>query len=540
MIARLLWLVLFAVLKTSGQADSFAGIDKLLMPFATADAPGMSVAIIQDAKLIYSKNIGVADVASNREISASTVFNTGSVAKQFTAACIWVLVFDKKISVQDDIRKYLPEMPVSDPPIRITNLLDHSSGIRNYHTLMDLQGFDYDTEYYNNQTVLELAARQIPPIATQRHKTLYSNTNYNLLALIIERVSGQNLNDFATRHIFRPLKMNATVFRVSADQKIPNRGNSYTLANNTFSLVPDVIQESYGAGNLWSSTEDMARWINLLTQPTGKYKSLRDFLTYIEKASVSKYARGVMVDEFKGYKTIGHSGSDYGWNANIVAVPDQKLGVVILSNSNRQNPSALTNSILDLLLQDKPKPVASDLSASQIDISRFAGHYREINSDMHMDIFVENDSLKSRGANANKAIALLALGTHRFYRINNPGIQYDFSGSSDGDMIISFNGNPFYFNRATVPTTSGIRLQDFEGDYYSEELQTAYRFHISGERLLLSFRNNPDMPLSPVDIDAFGNGRRTLYRFTRDVNHNVTGLLLSCEGNVNNIMFSKQ
>mgnify|MGYP006183925015 CR=1 FL=1 len=151
-------LLLFAFLASylvQGQENKTEKIDAHLQLFEKPNSPGLSIGIIQNGNIIYSKGIGLASVESNTKNNTKTVFNIASIAKQFTASCIWVLVQEKKLSLEDDIRKYLPEMPNSGTPIKIKHLLNHTSGIRNYHAIMDLQGFDYDSEYYNNETVLQ-------------------------------------------------------------------------------------------------------------------------------------------------------------------------------------------------------------------------------------------------------------------------------------------------------------------------------------------------------------------------------------------------
>lgn len=521
-----------------GQSDKLDRVTKFLAAFEKSDAPGMSVAITEDGKTVYSKGFGLADVDHKNANSAKTVFNAGSIAKQFTASCIWIFVSQNKISLDDDIRKYLPEMPIATRPILIANLLDHSSGIRNYHTLMDLQGFDYETEYYNNKTVLELASRQKPPSDAQRRKTSYSNTNYNLLALIVERVSRQDLNAFATQHLFAPLGMKTTEFRVSNKQKFPNRAFGYSSSDAGFSVVPDVVQESYGAGNLWTCTDDLAKWTQVLTGNATDYASLREFLTQCDQHS--KYARGVLVDSFKGHKTVGHSGSEFGWKSYLVTVPDEKIGVVVLCNSENQNPSAVAISILDILLDNNSALTSNELkSEAKID-TQFLGRYLETNSDMQMEIFIENDTLKSRVLPAKKGVALLAEDPRHFYRKNNKSVKYEFRDSDDCDMIVSFSGNPFYFSKMTSDAAKNVDITVFEGEYFSEELQTSYRFYAADGKLYLSFKNNPKIALNFVQNVAFGNGRRTIYRFERNSKNQVSAMKLSSEGSVSDILFVKR
>jgi len=535
-------LLLLSAYISAGQTDVANQLEKAISVYNKPDAPGMCVTIVKNGETIFTQGFGLAAIDETAIITPNTVFNVGSVAKQFTASCIWILVRDNKISLGDDIRKYLPEMPVAEPPVLIQNLLDHSSGIRNYHTLMDLQGFDYETEYYNNESVLHLASRQKPATAKHRRKTSYSNTNYNLLALIVERVSRQNLNDFAKKHLFFPLQMKSTAYRISNKQKFANRAYRHVQDNNKFLQLADYVQESYGAGNLWTSSQDMAKWMTMLAGHIPGYEPLRKFLFTTNPSGnpEQKYARGVLLDTYKGHRTVGHSGSEVGMNAYLVTVPDSRLGISVLCNSEIYNPTAIANSLLDILLDDptpnKPSEIPDDI---KIEPAPFTGHYREINSDMEMKIYFENDTLRSRGSNAKKGVALLTAGTGRFQRKRNPGVRYDFSKSEDWDLVISFSGNPFYFKKLEADRPVIDDFKELEGDYFSEELQTAYRFFVSDGMLNLSFKNNPKVALIPLGNDEFGNGRRTLFSFRRNSDNKIERMLVSAEGSVSEILFLK-
>lgn len=540
---RILLLALFCGSAIFGQSDKQERIAKILAPFETNVLPGLSVMVSVDGKIAYSKGFGMASVEKTEAITPRTVFNVGSVAKQFTAACIWILIAQKKISVEDDVAEFLPELRNIGRQIRIKQLLDHSSGIRNYHTIMDLQGFDYETEYYNNQTVLALAANQKLTTDSKSKKTSYSNTNYNLLALTVERVSGQDLNAFASQHLFSPLGMNATAFRISNRQTFENRAFGYSKTASGFSPVPQSSQESYGAGNLWTSGEDLFKWMQVLNGNIVRYEPLRRFLTGdINEPSINgEYARGVMIARYNGCVTISHSGSEFGWKSYLVSVPEQKIGIVVLSNSDIQNPTAIANSILDILLEtpstsipsvNKPKAVA--------DFDSISGRYLEIDSDMQLLIYSENDTLKSRGLNAKAGVPLLSVDGRHFYRKANPGITYDFAQSGDWDMIISFSGNPFYFKKTDSDVPANVDTSVFEGEYFSDELQTSYRFHVTDSKLFLSFKNNPNVELTPIQIDEFGNGKRTRYSFKRDKENKVSGVIVASEGNVGNVLFQKR
>ncbi|MQP23928.1 serine hydrolase [Flavobacterium sp. LMO8] len=541
-------LLLFAFLASyliHGQEIQTKKIDELLQSFEKPNSPGLSIGIVQNGKIVYSKGIGLASVEGNTKNNSKTVFSIASIAKQFTASCIWILVQEKKLSLEDDIRKYLPEMPNYGTPIKIKHLLNHTSGIRNYHAIMDLQGFDYDAEYYNNETVLQLASKQRGLNNKPGEKVLYSNTNYNLLTTIIERISGKNLNEFATEKLFKPLQMNSSCFKVSNKQIIKNKAIGHQLSSGEY-ITNASIQESYGAGSMASTVEDLVKWISVLNGTYSEFKSLSNFLIQCEKlenGEKAKYARGVMVDDYKGFTTISHSGYGWGGQSQLITIPEKKLGIIIMTNLESINPTPISYEILDLFLP-KTKAIKEKSAKKYKEKSKafnsFVGQYKEINSDMKMEILVENDTLKSKGARAKKPTALIGFEKNKFHRINSESVKYDFTKNEKHDLVITFGGTPFYFKRAIFIDSKTVNVKEFVGKYYSEELDVVYEFFETDDKLYLKYKNHDKIALETVQKDEFGNNDRTLYYFTRNSKNKIQKMLLSCDGSISEIEFVKQ
>ena len=232
-------------LNLKAQENISKSIDGILKAYNSNDKPGLSVKVLKDGKSIYAKGFGLSNLDYDVKNSDSTVHNIASVTKQFTASAIWSLINEDKLSLEDDIRIYLPEFPIYEETVKIKHLLNHTSGIRNYHTLMYLSGFDYDNNYYDNNTVLELAKRQKNLNHSPNEKVSYSNTNYNLLTLIVERVSGLNLNDYLKLKILEPLEMNSSFVRVVHGKPVKNRATGY---------VPDGKGFKFSVNNQLSFT----------------------------------------------------------------------------------------------------------------------------------------------------------------------------------------------------------------------------------------------------------------------------------------------
>jgi CubicO group peptidase (beta-lactamase class C family) len=545
MMRVILFLFVFFTCKIYSQENKTEKIDAILQSYNKPNSPGLSIGIVENGTLIYAKGIGLASVEKNIKNDTKTAFSIASIAKQFTASCIWFLMQEKKLSLEDDIRKYLPEMPNYGTPIKIKHLLNHTSGIRNYHTIMDLQGFDYDSEYYNNVTVLQLASNQKGLNNKPGEKVLYSNTNYNLLTLIIERVSGKNLNEFAKDKLFQPLQMNSSCFKVSNKQTIENKAIGYQYIEGKY-VSNTSSQESYGAGSMASTVEDVLKWIAVLNGTNSELKSLSKFLIHCEKlenGEKAKYARGVMVDNYKGFETISHSGYGWGGQSQLITIPEKNIGVIIITNLESINPTPISYQILDIFLNETEVETSNKNKGQitkHINFNNYIGQYKEMNSAMKMEIFVENDTLKAKGSQAKKGIGLLAFEKNKFYRMNNESIKYDFTKNKNHDLIILFGGTPFYFKKAQFVKSETVKITEFIGTYYSEELNTTYTFFEKDNKLFLTYKNNENIALSTIEIDEFGNNARTSYQFKRNQNNQIVSMELSSEGTVKNINFIKQ
>ncbi|RSK41738.1 serine hydrolase domain-containing protein [Mangrovimonas spongiae] len=541
-------IVVFSLLvacNVNAQTNFTEKIDKLLSVYNSNDAPGLSVKVINEGKPVYSKGFGLSNLDYTVKNSDSTVYNVASIGKQFTASAIWSLIKDQKISLEDDIRTYLPEFPEYDKSIKIKHLLNHTSGIRNYHTLMYLAGFDYDSAYYDNNTVLELAIKQKHLNHQPGEKVSYSNTNYNLLTIIIERISGQNLNDYLKHHVFNPLKMNTTFVRVEYGKPVKNKAVGYKKDNNGFKFSTSN-QLSYGAGSMYASVNDLAIWTRMLNEQIPRFKPLAQFLKHTETLNSGKkanYARGLMLDTYKGFNVVGHSGYGFGGRSHLLALKEKQIGIVVLTNTQIINATRIAYQILDILLYNEEVGQVeneTNISFENQDVNNFVSEYKEVNSDMTMTLFVENDTLKALGSMGKMPVSLVQFAKDKFHRAQSENVKYDFTISENHDMIISFGGTPFYFKRAHFVDTNAVNISDYIGDFYAEELDVSYHFYTENNTLKLSYKGHENITLKPIQLNEFGNNDRTLYHFVKDKNNEITEMLLSCDGTVKDIVFKKE
>lgn len=516
-----------------------------LFDFVEEKGPGLSVAVVQNNEILYGKGIGFANLEYDIPNMLRSKFDVASVAKQFTAACIWVLTTQGKISLEDDIRKYLPEFPDYGRQIKIKHLLNHTSGIRGYTYLMDLSGFDGQNNYFDNQTIFELACQQEHLNNIPGEKVIYGNTNFNLLTLIIENITGEKFSVFARKNIFHPLAMNDTFFRDNEKELVINRAVGYEkTSDNTYHRFPRT-QQSHGAGSLWSTVSDLVKWTSLFTNEVAAYKDLVTFLTSSEvlpEGERASYARGIMLSDYKGHQTIHHSGFTSGYQSQVISVPSLKLSVIILTNLEAINPSPISYQVIDLFLNNtsSSQPITAQFAKplSPKKALQFQGDYQELHSDLRMRITFKNDSLQAKTNWATSAIALKQTGTNTFCRAQNQSVTYKFKHKTY-DLVVYFGGTPFYFNKASFIAPDQVIFSAYEGNYYSKELKVKYRLFCEGEKLYLSYPNHLKVPLQPGKKDEFGTGNRVLLRFNRTEMNQINSFTVFSAGVVKDILFQK-
>lgn len=521
-------------------------ITKILNTHVQAESqPGVTVGILQNGELIYHNSRGAMNLEYKLSFNDSTVFGLASITKQFTSACIGILEKQGKLSINEDVRKYIPELANYKEIIQIKHLLNHTSGIRNHNVLLDLQGFDYKHRGYTNKMIQELMFKQKGINNLPGEKMLYSNTNYVLLALIIERVSGMKIEEFARQEIFEPLKMHKTFYSKNLEDIIENRAYPYYKENGKYQQ-PKSLTHCIGAGGMESTVKDLAKWSSIFLNPNHDFSYLADFITELDtlnNGQLMKHARGMFVSPYKGFTTYNHSGRDLGMRSQLICIPKKNLAVIIYTNSEDINAVSLSYEILDLFIDEAEienhKQIQYKHSVDQK--KTFEGIYQELNSDLRMEIFVENDTLKAISSSGRNATPLVSKSANSFVRIDNPSIVYTFQTkeSIDADLLVDFGGAIFYFETIELESSPNENLGEFVGNYYSKELNVTYSISIENNNLVLSYPNNKDIQIKEGAKDSFGGNRRTKYMFNRNSEGKIISIVVASEGTVKDILFEK-
>ena len=527
----------------SAQSDIEAKLDSIIQVDSyIGQKPGLSIGIVKDGKILFNKGYGLANLEYDIKNTNTSVFDIASMAKQFTAACVWILIDKGQLSLDDDIRKYLPEIPDFGDTIRIRHMLNHTSGLRNYSSILELAGYNYLEHFFNNQSILELMSRQNGLNNKPGEKMIYGNTPFNLLTIIVERISGMKFKDFADKNLFIPLGMNNTTYRVDNTSIVKNRSAGYIMESDSIFSKFSRIESCYGGGSLWSTVEDLVSWSNLFTQPAKEYQALVEFLLTkdtFNNGQTSNYSRGLNVDMYRGHNTIHHGGMTKGYRSQIITIPDIQLSVIILANYDKIDPESLSYKIADLFITNTEIEQDNDVKYKHKhkELKEYEGMYQELNSCLKMEVIFKNDTLFAKSSLGRNFVPLRSKDEKTLCRFDNESVKYVFDKLMGSDLLVYFGATPFYFEKVILAEPSEIFNNDYIGDYYSEELDVNYKVYKDKNDLFLSYPNHPGIKLISGQQDEFGNGYRTKYTFYRNENGTVDRLKVASEGTVKDIEF---
>lgn len=488
-------------------------IDALFDKWSKPDTPGCALDVVKDGATIYQHNYGLADVEHLVPITGSTVFHIGSVSKQFTAFAIYLLAKEGKLSLDDDIRKYLPELHDFGKTITIRHLLHHTSGLRDQWQLLELSSWRAD-DVITQQDVLNMVWRQRELNFTPGDQFMYSNTGYTLLGLIVERVAGMSLRQFTDERIFKPLGMDHTHFHEHYGDLVPNRAYSYDRRpDETYSYVA-LSYSTVGPSSLFTTVGDLARWDeNFYSGRIGG----KDLLAQMQqKGRVNSgrdidYASGLEIGQYRGLKTIYHNGGDAGFRAEILRLPEVHFSVTTLCNASDAPLPAREVSAILLSSDMEPAPI-SEPTQTKIDpalLDAYVGDYQF--PALILRISREGDQLVVQALGEQEKVPIFPSSETEFFaKAFHAQLTFDRpSGTDKAQSVTLHREADLYGRRTTVVQPTSEQLGAYTGTYYSDELDTTYTVSVQAGKLHVRLpREENPMFAGGKDVfygDFFGN-----------------------------------
>ena len=529
------------------------GIDQLFAQWNKLDSPGASLAVIRDGQVIFRKGYGSANLEYATPITPETVFHVASVSKQFTAMALVLLEQDGKLTLEDDVRKHLPELPDYGTKITARHLLQHTAGIRDQWQTLAMSGWRLDDVITQSQ-ILQMMYRQKELNFTPGTEHVYSNGGYTLAAEIVRRVSGKTLRSFCDERIFKPLGMTRTHFHDDLKMIVKNRAVSYRSSQSGFenSLLN---YENVGATSLFTTAEDLVRWLDNFRDPKvgGReaVERLQEQAVLVGGRKIS-YALGVSVDEHRGLKRVSHGGGDAGFRSMVSWYPEVNLGVAVLSNLGNFNSGEKANQVAEAFVEGRMKtqPAAPTSAAKKIErvpvdaekLARHTGVYRVPQLSVVEVELKEGKLFASPAGQARQELVPIA-GEKFFVEALNLEVSFETEGDKNWIAIRPQQSQIAMRGERISKELGGGKppdLAELTGSYWSDELETQYRAVVEGGKLRLRHVRHGDIELRPVRGDIFaGTWFMSEIVFVRDAQGRVTGMRAG-GGRVRGILFTRR
>jgi len=526
--------------------------DALFEQYTKAGSPGLAVAVIRQGTVVFARGYGLADVERGTPISTATVFNVGSVSKQFTGLAVAMLVNDGKLSLDTDIRTHIPQMQPELPRISLRQLSQHTSGLRDFIGALRLADVDPRDPISFDQ-MLHLVTRQKSVNFTPGSEFSYSNTNYALLAEIVERVTGKDFPLWMSEQVFEPLGMTRSQYLVSpisvAPANVPERAMSY-LRNpeGEVQFAPDNLAV-HGCSSLLSSVDDLVSWVrNFSTARVGGRNSMTMMHSPPDAISAADmtYALGLEHQTYRGQSTVEHSGGWAGFTSNVMHFPEHDSGVIVLSNFGEIHPVNTARALADLFLADLLAPVERTASVPTrrykvrpANLDRYLGAYR-LGAGWYVRISRDGRALVAGVSGRHKA-RLTARSETRF-------LLADYAAEIDFVVDAPGPASAFMFRdkQALRVDEDGFipphDLKEFVGNYSSDELGVTYPIRLRSGSLVLLSRSSGPVSLNHAWRDDFRGSSYpyTSVAFERDGQGRIQGLLINANERNREVRFVRK
>jgi CubicO group peptidase (beta-lactamase class C family) len=511
----------------SAQTDPTAQVDSLFAAWNNPQSPGCAVGVAQNGRTVLSRAYGSANLEYDVPNTPETVFEAGSVSKQFTAAAIVVLARQGKLSLDDDVRRYVPEVPDYGTPITLRHLLNHTSGLRDWGSVVQLAGWPRGTRIHTHAHALDVISRQKSLNFTPGAEYSYSNTGYNLLAIIVERVSGVSLNEFSRRELFEPLGMTKTQWRDDFTRTVKGRAAAYTWDDGAWHLQMP-FENIFGNGGLLTTVGDLLRWNQALDSGTLPGLDTLETQGVLSNGRRIDYALGLSVADFRGLREVSHSGATAGYRAYLARYPETGVSVALLCNAGNANPGLATRAASLFMagrLGAEGGPAGPPaVTVAPGEVERRAGLYRSRRTGAPLRLHMVEGKLRSGGGTE-----IIPIGPSVFSF--GPSVtRLEFmDGPPPLLRIVYPDGDTVMYEPAAPADSSAANLAAYAGEYRSDEAEATYTVAVVDGRVVLRMRPDITFPIQPTYADAFAGPGGSIIRFIRGADGRVQAFTIGTE-----------
>lgn len=483
-------------------------------------SPGCAVGVSLNGESVFEKAFGLAEMEHNIVNTPQTIFESGSVAKQFTAAALVLLQQDGKLSIDDPVRKYIPELPDYGKPLTIRHILTHTAGLRDWGSVMALTGAGRGDRVVTQAIALHVIYRQKHLDFEPGAEYSYSNSGYQLAAEIVERVSGMKFGEFVSERIFKPLGMTNSSWRDDYQQIVPGRAQAYSRqgANAPWRLNMPIMNV-VGNGGMLTTVGDWLKWNAALDAQTlgSPFVNALETQAILNDGRKISYALGIVVDEYHGMKQVAHSGGTAGYQTYLARYPDKKLSVAAMCNGNPPSSGTVAHNIVDEIFGPYPQGAKPQVPVAMTEdrLKKYVGIFRDEKTHFPLRFTIDKGALKLGGTELkplSETEFMIGIGrlTFTIDKNGNPiaGQTVDPAGAVDR----------FVAEKAWTPTAAD--LATFTGDWFSDEAQAGVSFVVENGKAFIVNKPVIRLELQPVYKDHFIGGEYVIW-FTRKKNGRI-------------------
>ncbi len=490
--------------KTAVSAQMLGAVDRIFERWQSSKLPGCTVGVASEGRSVLTRAYGMADLEHGIANQPDSIIEAGSVSKQITAAAVLLLAQQGKVDLDDPARKHIPELPDYGPPLTVRHMLTHTSGLRDWGSVQSIAGWPRTTRAYTHAHVLDTVSRQRSLNFVPGTAYSYSNTGYNLAAILVSRVSGQSFAEFTRVRIFEPLGMTRTSWRDDFTRVVPGRSIAYSVADTGVTMdMP--FENVHGNGALLTTVADLLRWNENATSLKVGGKALVDQQQETARLNSGEkidYAYGLRVGSWRGIPEVSHGGATAGYRAWLARYPTRKqVSVAVLCNAANAPAPALGRQVADLFLAVVAGAPASSapVKLDSGTLQEIAGLYRERRRNHVVTIELQGQELRMGGQEA-----LIPVSRNEFRLGASTRIEVDRNpaGAVQGLRLLE-GGEGIGFERVEPVRPTAAALEAYAGEYKSDEAEVTVRLAVEDGQLVVHQRPDRKVKLTPTFTDGF-------------------------------------